>query len=141
MRAPGKFVESLRRKAASAGDVEICEFPLPASPKLASAEISRRNHSPNDGILAIAASPPNAIGCLLSSLRASKLTLLNADLVQQRWSGMDRCLQAALRDIPQLANGQPLPSSFGLNRRRQSESPVKVLLNQHETCVAVPPAF
>ena len=27
MRAPGKFVESLRRQAASAGDVEICEFP------------------------------------------------------------------------------------------------------------------
>ena len=27
MRAAGKFVESLRRKAASAGEVEICEFP------------------------------------------------------------------------------------------------------------------
>ena len=94
---------------------------LPASPKHASAGISRRNHYPNDGIPAIAASPPNA------------------DLVQPRWSGMDRCLQAALRDIPQLANGQPLPSSFGLNRWRQSESPAKVLLNQHETCVAVPP--
>ena len=47
---------------------------LPASPKLASAGISRRNPYPNDGILAIAASPPNAIVCLLCSLRASKLT-------------------------------------------------------------------
>jgi hypothetical protein len=47
---------------------------LPASPKLASAGISVRNHYPNDGILAIAASTPNAIGCLLSSLHASKLT-------------------------------------------------------------------
>ena len=27
IRAPGKFVESLRRQAASAGEVEICEFP------------------------------------------------------------------------------------------------------------------
>ena len=52
---------------------------------------------------------------------------------------MDMCLQAALRYIPQLANGQPLPSSFGLNRWRQSELPVKVLLSQHETCVAVAP--
>ena len=80
---------------------------------------------------------------LLSALLAScvEVDALNADLVQQRWSGMDMCLQAALSDLPQLANGQPLPSSFGLNRRRQSESPVKVLLNQHETWLAVPLAF
>jgi len=56
MRAVGKFVESLRRKAASAGDVEICEFPT-RSTRLSQTCICgniQKNHSPNDGILAIA---------------------------------------------------------------------------------------
>ena len=55
---------------------------LPASPKLASAGISRRNHYPNDGIPAIAASTPNAICGLLCSLRVSKLTRSTQILVQ-----------------------------------------------------------
>ena len=141
MRAPGKFVESLRRKAASAGDVEICEFPTRTTRlsqtcicgNIQKKPLSQQRHSCDCGV--------SAQRDLLSALLAScvEVDSLNADLVQQRWSGMDRCLQAALRYIPQLANGHPLPSSFGLNRRRQSESPVKVLLNQHETCVAVPP--
>ena len=111
---------------------------VPASPKLASAGMSRRNHYPNDGTFRCGVSAQRD---RLSAFLAScvEVDSLNADLVQPRWSGMDRCLQAALRNIPQLANGQPLPSSFGLNRRRQSKSPVKVLLNQPETCVAVPP--
>ena len=141
MRAPGKFVESLRRKAASAGDVEICEFPTRSTRlsqtcicgNIQKKPLSQRWHSCDCGVY--------AQRDLLSALLAScvEVDSLNADLVQPRWSGMDMCLQAALRYIPQLANGQPLPSSFGLNRWRQSESPVKVLLNQHETCVAVPP--
>ena len=140
MRAAGKFVESLRRKAASAGEVEICEFPTRSTRlsqtcicgNIQKKPLSQRWHSCDCGV--------SAQRDLLSAFLAScvEVDSLNADLVQQRWSGMDRCLQAALMDIPQLANGQPLPSSFGLNRRRQSESPVIVLLNQHETCVAVP---
>ena len=141
MRAPGKFVESLRRKAASAGEVEICEFPTRSTRlsqtcicgNIQKKPLSQRWHSCDCGV--------SAQRDLWSALLAScvEVDSLNADLVNTRWSGMDMCLQAALRDIPQLANGQPLPSSFGYNRRRQSESSVKVLLNPHETCVAVPP--
>ena len=141
MRAPGKFVEILRRKAASAGEVEICEFPTRSTRlsqtcicgNIQKKPLSQRWHSCDCGVY--------AQRDLLSAFLAScvEVDALNADLVQQRWSGMDMCLQAALSDLPQLANGQPLPSSFGLNRRRQSESPVKVLLNQLETWVAVPP--
>ena len=140
MRAPGKFVESLRRQAASAGDVEICEFPTRSTHlsqtcicgNIQKKPLSQRWHSCDCGV--------SAQRDLWSVLLAScvEVNSLNADLVQPRWSGMDMYLQAALRDIPQLANGQPLPSSFGLNRRRQSESPVKVLLNPHGTYVAVP---
>ena len=138
MRASGKFVESLRRKAASAGDVEICEFPTRLSQtcicgNIQKKPLSQRWHTCDCGVSA----QRDRLSALLAS--CVEVDSLNADLVQPRWSGMDRCLQAALRDIPQLANGQPLPASFGLNRRRQSAAPVKVLLNQHETCVAVPP--
>ena len=141
MRAPGKFVESLRRKAASAGDVEICEFPTRTTRlsqtcicgNIQKKPLSQRWHTCDCGV--------NTQRDRLSAFLAScvEVDSLNADLVQPRWSGMDRCLQAALRDIPQHANGQSLPSSFGHNRRSQSESPVKILLNQPETCVAVPP--
>ena len=141
MRPPGKFVESLRRKAASAGEVEICEFPTRSTRlsqtcicgNIQKKPLSQRWHTCDCGV--------SAQRDLLSALLAScvEVDALNADLVQQRWSGMDMRLQAALRDIPQLANGQPLPSSFGHNRGRQSESPVKVLLNQPETWLAVPP--
>ena len=141
MRAPGKFVENLRRKAASAGDLEICEFPTRSTRlsqtcicgNIQKKPLSQRWHTCDCGVY--------AQRDLWSAFLAScvEVDSLNANLVQQRWLGMDRCLQAALRYIPQLANGQPLPSSFGLNRWRQSESPVKVLLNQHETWVAVPP--
>ncbi len=141
MRAPGKFVESLRRKAASAGDVEICEFPTRSTRlsqtcicgNIQKKPLSQRWHSCDCGVSA----QRDRLSALLAS--CVEVDSLNADLVQPRWSGMDRCLQAALRYIPQLENGQPLPSRFGLNRRRQSESAVKVLLNQHETCAAVSP--
>ena len=142
MRAPGKFVESLRRKAASAGDLEICEFPTHSTRlsqtcicgNIQKKPLSQRWHSCDCGVYA----QRDRWSALLAA--CVEVDSLNADLVQPRWLGIDRCLQAALRDIPQLANGQPLPSSFGLSRRRQSESPVKVLLNPHETCVAVPPS-
>ena len=141
MHTPGKFVESLRRKAASAGEVEICEFPTRSTRlsqtcicgNIQKKPLSQRWHSCDCGVYA----QRDRWSALLAS--CVEVDALNADLVQQRWSGMDMCLQAALRYIPQLANGQPLPSSFGLNRRRQNESPVKVLLNPHETWVAVPP--
>lgn len=143
MRAPGKFVEILRRKAASAGNLEIFEFPTRSTRlsqtcicgNISKKHLSQRWHTCDCGV--------SAQRDLLSAFLAScvEVDSLNADLVSQRWSGMDTCLQAALSNIPQLANGLPLPSSFGINPRRQSESPVKVLLIQHETRVAVPPTL
>ena len=141
MRAPGKFVEILRRKTASAGDLEICEFPTRSTRlsqtcicgNIQKKPLSQRCHSCDCGVSV----QRDRLSAFLAS--CVEVDALNADLVHQRWSGMDRCLQAALGYIPQLENGQPLPSRFGLNRRRQSESPVKVLLNQHETCAAVSP--
>ena len=120
MRAPGKFVEILRRQAASAGEVEICEFPTRSTRlsqtcicgNIQKKPLSQRWHTCDCGVY--------AQRDLLSAFLAScvEVDSLNTDLVQQRWSGMDMCLQAALSYILQLANGQPLPSSFGLNRRR-----------------------
>lgn len=125
VRAPGIFIEHLKRKAASAG-VQINEFPTHSTRlsqtchqcgAVAPKPLSQRWHACECGIV--------AQRDLYSAFLASCVddTRLNADYAQQAWPGADTLLRAALSDL-QLAKGGRLPASFGLSQR-QSRSPVK----------------
>jgi putative transposase len=152
MRAPGTFVERLRRKAESA-DAEVHEFPTRTTRlsqvchncgEVKRKPLSQRWHVCECGIV--------AQRDLYSAFLASCVEgdRLNADRASERWSGVDTLLQAALsqvRDRPrthQPANGRPgshrlLPSSFGLMIRSQSGSPVRSRVNAARAQDVVPP--
>ena len=126
MRAPGKFVNLLKRKAASAG-VSVTEFSTRTT-KLSQVclcgsvkkkPLSQRWHTCECGV--------KAQRDLFSALLAAcvKGEKLNADLANYHWqSGMETCLRAALSEVQPAIDGY-LPVTFGLGRS-QSGSPVKV---------------
>jgi putative transposase len=139
MRAPGMFVERLRRKAESAG-ASVVEFSTRTTRlsqtchgcgTVEKKPLSQRWHRCACGI--------EAQRDLYSAFLASCVEggRLNAGQAQLRWPGVDSLLQAALSRI-QPANGRRLPSSFGLNSRRQSRSPVEANVNAVETQDVVP---
>jgi hypothetical protein len=126
MRAPGKFVNLLKRKAVSAG-VSVTEFPTRTT-KLSQVclcgsvkkkPLSERWHICECGV--------NTQRDLFSALLASCVEgdRFNADLANQFWqSGMETCLRAALSKVQPAIDGH-LPTTFGLSRS-QSGLPVKV---------------
>jgi putative transposase len=152
MRAPGMFVERLRRKAERA-DAEVNEFPT-LTTRLSQVchncraakrkSLSQRWHMCECGIV--------AQRDLYSAFLASCVEgdRLNADRARERWSGVDTLLQAALSQVcessqtHQPANGRPgsrrcLPSSFGIARRSLSGSPVETGVNAAEAQDVVSP--
>jgi len=152
IRAPGMFVERLRRKAESAG-AEVHEFPTRTT-RLSQVchncgavkrkPLSQRWHMCECGVV--------AQRDLYSAFLASCVEgdRLNADRASERWSGVDTLLRAALSQVcarsqtPQPANGRQkgprvLPSSFGLTLRSQSRSPVKACVNAAKAHDGVPP--
>jgi putative transposase len=140
MRAPGRFVAHLKRKAASA-DASVDEFPTRTTRlsqtchgcgTVEEKPLSQRWHVCDCGV--------EAQRDLYSAFLAQcvERERLNAGRAKAAWPGVDTLLQAALSDI-QPANGRPLPSSFGLGRR-QSGSPVKAGVNASEAQDGVPPA-
>ena len=141
MRAPGTFVAHLKRKAESAG-AEVVEFPTRTTrlsqtchrcEKVAKKPLSQRWHVCDCGVIA----QRDLYSAFLASCVEEEQ--LNADRARVAWSGVDALLQAALSRIEQPANGQPLPSSFGLSGRRQSRSPVEASVNASEAQDVVPP--
>ena len=126
MRAPGKFVNLLKRKAVSAG-VSVTEFPTRTT-KLSQVclcgavkkkPLSERWHICECGV--------TTQRDLFSALLAACVEgdRLNADLANQFWrSGMETCLRAALSQVQPAMDGH-LPTTFGLSRS-QSGLPVKV---------------
>jgi len=126
MRAPGKFVNLLKRKAVSAG-VSVTEFSTRTTRlsqvclcgAVKKKPLSQRWHSCECGV--------KAQRDLFSALLAACVEgeRLNADLANDYWqSGMETCLRAALSEVQPAIDGH-LPVTFGLGRS-QSGSPVKV---------------
>jgi transposase len=157
MRAPGMFVELLKRKAASAG-AEVVEFPTRTTRlsqtchncgTVKKKSLSQRWHKCDCGV--------EAQRDLYSAFLAMCVEDrgLNADRAKAAWSGVDALLQAALSQATQRAAARlrraqaargrttPLvsgaPSSFGLSGQRQSGSPVKSSANASKTQDVVPP--
>ena len=148
MRAPGMFVELLRRKAASAG-AEVIEFPTRTTRlsqtchgcgTVKKKPLSQRWHKCDCGV--------EAQRDLYSAFLATCVEdgRLNADRAKAAWSGADALLQAALSQAAdkaaQAASGRTRdhrspPSSFGLGQR-QSGSPVESSANVSKTQDVVP---
>lgn len=126
MRAPGMFVERLRRKAECAG-VEVIEFPARTTRlsqvchgcgAVVKKPLSQRWHKCDCGIVA----QRDLYSAFLASCVEEER--LNVDLAQVAWSGVDTLLQTALSDAQkrQPASGQALPSSFGLGQSQSRSS-------------------
>jgi putative transposase len=131
LRAPGKFIELLKRKAESAG-AEINEYdPRKARHSqlchhcgtVKKKPRSQRWHACPCGVVA----QRDLYSAFLA--RCMEGDRLNADHAEAVWSSVDTRLQAALSRA-QSVNGERAPSSFGL-KRRQNRSPA--ILGQ-ETC-------
>ncbi|HEC34092.1 MAG TPA: hypothetical protein ENI37_05180 [Chloroflexi bacterium] len=141
MRAPGMFVERLKRKAESAG-AEVDEFSTRTTRlsqtchncgAVAEKPLSQRWHVCDCGIVAQRDLYSAFLAMCVEGGR------LNAGRARSVWPGVDSLLQAALSRIEQPASGRPLPSSFGLGTgRRQSRSAVKAGVNAVEAQDVVP---
>lgn len=122
-RAPGTFVNLLRRKAANA-DVALTELSTHTTKlsqtchqcgKVQKKALSQRWHECECGV--------SAQRDLYSAFLAIHVdnNRLNAERAKAAWSGVDTLLRAALSDAQaQLARGGSLPASFGLSRRGAS---------------------
>ena len=123
-RAPGMFVDQLKRKAGSAG-VWVNEFPTQTT-KLSQTchqcgavrkkPLSQRWHVCECGVAAQRDLYSAFLAMCVDGQR------LNADYAQSAWSGVDALLRAALSET-QMAKVGRAPDSFGLGRR-PSRSPV-----------------
>lgn len=156
MRAPGMFVELLRRKAESAG-AEVIEFPTRTTRlsqtchgcgTVEKKSLSERWHKCDCGVEA----QRDLYSAFLA--RCVEDGRLNGDRAQAAWSdGVDDLLRVALSQAAQRAaarrrRAQPAsgrtrghrspPSSFGLGQR-QSGSPVECYVKSSETQDVVPP--
>jgi putative transposase len=147
MRAPGMFVEHLKRKAVSAG-AEVDEFPTRTTRlsqtchgcgTIVKKPLSKRWHVCDCGVVA----QRDLYAAFLA--RCVEDNRLNVDRARREWSeGVDDLLQAALSQIQEPANGRTsnlrlLPSSFGLSGPRQSGSPVELCVKSSKTQDVVPP--
>lgn len=140
-RAPGQFVEQLKRKAVSAG-ATVTELPAQRL-KLSQTchgcgqqvkkPLSQRWHNCGCGVVA----QRDLYAAFLAACVDQKSGRLDTDLAQSAWSGVDTLFQAVLSRI-QTANGGRLPASFGL--RSQSRSPEQPGRNVTEGADAVPPS-
>ena len=138
-RAPGMFVERLRRKAESAGGV-VVEFPTHPTRlsqvchncgTIAKKPLSQRWHQCDCGIVAQRDLYTAFLAMCVDDER------LDAGQARELWPGVDSHLQAAMSRI-QPANGGQLPSSFGVYQS-QSRSPVKSSVNAAKAQDVVPP--
>lgn len=146
MRAPGMFVERLRRKAESAG-AEVIEFPTRTTrlsqvchncETVEKKPLSQRWHVCDCGIV--------AQRDLYSAFLASCVEgdRLDAGRAQAQWPGVDMLLQAALSQACHFWQAQPMngrrpPSSLGITGQSLNRSPVEAGKKAVEAQDAVPP--
>jgi putative transposase len=139
-RAPGMFVEKLKRKAESAGAL-VHEFPTHETrfsqlchgcSTYRKKSLGQRWHRCGCGIVA----QRDVYSAFLSMCLDVSTNKLNAGYAREAWPSVEARMRAALGSI-QTANGKVLPSSFGL-RQRQSGSPVKSMDVLNEARDVVP---
>jgi len=147
-RAPGKFMEILRRKAENAGGT-VNEFPTKdtklsqychACGKYTKKDLSQRVHT---------CCNLNIQRDIYSAFLAGSVVENSLDTadVQQRWRSMEAILQRAVSEqsksrtlaTPQVASGRQLPSSFGL-RVRDRVTRLRSSDVQHLSCDGIPDA-
>ncbi len=114
LRAPGMFIENLRRKAENAGGKveEINTYRTKLSQachcgRYEKKKLSKRWHKCPCGIQAQRDLYSAYLACFVE-----KNTLM-ADQAQKAWSGMDIALRTAMSDLKQSIRG-PMPSSLGI---------------------------
>lgn len=130
-RAPGMFVERLRRKAGAVNG-NVIEFSTRTTKlsqichgcgQIIKKPLSQRWHKCECGVEA----QRDLYSAFLA--RFVEKNRLNVDQATAAWSGACALLRMALSDL-EAANGRSMPSSFGLGKgRRQSGSSVKVGVN------------
>jgi len=125
MRAPGKFLEMLRRKIAAAGEVD--EFPTSlrlsqlchGCGTVKKKPLSQRWHKCSCGVVAQRDLYSAFLAMCVEGDR------LNVAKARELWPGVESLLTRAMLSLEeQLANGKEMPSSFGLSRRK-SQSPAE----------------
>lgn len=125
LRAPGMFIEKLRRKAENAGgqleDISTYRTKLSQAchcGRYAKKKLSERWHRCTCGVVAQRDLYSAYLACFVE-----KDTLM-ADQAQKAWSGMDFALRTAMRELKRSSSG-PLPASLGL--RSGSEGVVRAV--------------
>ncbi len=115
MRAPGKFVEMLSRKAENAGGrvemVNTWKTKLSKSCHCGQVQkklLSERWHCCSCGVSAQRDLYSAYLACYVEK------DVLMADQAQVAWSGMDIALRTAMRQVKQPMSG-PMPASLGLS--------------------------
>lgn len=120
LRAPGMFVEGMKRKAESAGG-SFLQFPT-YNTKLSQTcvcgrqkkkELSEREHSCECGIYVQRDLLSAYLGIFIEKEDNKDSYILQTDQCQRHWSSADMLLQMVWRSSVQSASGVVCPSSFG----------------------------
>jgi hypothetical protein len=141
VRAPGKFLAILRRKAESAGG-RVIEFPTRQT-KLSQVchgcgavkkkPLSQRTHRCECGV-----EMQRDLYSAFLARCVGEDGWLHVDLARERWSGAEPLLRAAWSSATQPANGRAFrPASFGASPRSRSGSPAEEGTAKAETPDAV----
>ena len=139
-RAPGMFVELLKRKAESAG-VSVHEFSTTETRfsqlchgcgTYQKKPLSRRWHICNCGVEA----QRDVYSAFLAMCLDVSMDKLNAGYAEEAWPSVDARMRAVLSSI-ETVNGKALPSSFGI-LQSQSGSPAKSMKVLNEARDVVP---
>ena len=134
LRAPGMFLEIIRRKAANAGG-KVIEFNTQAT------KLSQTCHNCGNQKKKLLSERWHKCSCGISMQRDLYSAFLayhvgenklDRDQAIKSWSGAESLLEQALSKCCQTASGKPTVSSFGLSPQRQSGSPAKGRSAKHE---------
>ena len=121
-RAPGEFMDHLRRKAASAGG-EVIEFSTRTTKLSQSCHceavvkkpLSQRWHDCSCGVLAQRDLYSAYLG--LHVRQNDAVWMLDTESARKDWCAVEPLLEKAVSGVVQAANGGPLPASFGVSKR------------------------
>ncbi|MBX6377996.1 MAG: transposase [Clostridia bacterium] len=144
MRAPGKFVSILRRKAESAGG-RVIEFPA-HKPKLSQfchgcGAVKKKPLSQRVHACACGVEMQRDLYSAFLARCVGENGWLHADRARERWSGAEPLLRAAWSQATQPASGRAFrPSSFGVAPRSRSGSPAEEGIAKAEAPDGVAPA-
>ncbi|WP_447859617.1 zinc ribbon domain-containing protein [Nitrospira calida] len=128
VRAPGRLVSMLRRKAASAGG-RVVEFPTRHT-KLSQVchgcgTVKKKSLSQRIHVCECGVEMQRDLYSAYLARCVGDDDLLHADTVRKCWSGAEPLLRAAWSKATEPANGRRKPSSFGAAPRSRSGSPAE----------------